>query len=99
MLPSGNDAAVVLAENFGCLLYSNSIGLSEIFKEIHSVDVTEDIYVKDYVKLFLNEMNKYAKELDLKNTNFSNPHGLPHSLNKSTCMDVSKLTHFALKNE
>ena len=44
-------------------------------------------------------MNKYAKELDLKNTNFSNPHGLPHSLNKSTFMDVSKLTNFALKNE
>lgn len=26
MLPSGNDAAMVLAENFGCLLYFNSIG-------------------------------------------------------------------------
>ena len=26
MLPSGNDAALVLAENFGCLLYFNSIG-------------------------------------------------------------------------
>lgn len=26
MLPSGNDAAVCLAENFGCLLYFNSIG-------------------------------------------------------------------------
>jgi len=39
MLPSGNDAAMVLAENFGCLLYFNSIGQSEIFKEIHSVDV------------------------------------------------------------
>ena len=44
MLPSGNDAAVALAENFGCLLYFNSIGSSEIFKEIHSVDVN-DIYI------------------------------------------------------
>ena len=26
MLPSGNDAALALAENFGCLLYFNSIG-------------------------------------------------------------------------
>ena len=26
MLPSGNDAAMVLAENFGCLMYFNSIG-------------------------------------------------------------------------
>jgi hypothetical protein len=39
MLPSGNDAAMVLAENFGCLLYFNSIGQSQIFQEIHSVDV------------------------------------------------------------
>ena len=26
MLPSGNDSAMVIAENFGCLLYFNSIG-------------------------------------------------------------------------
>lgn len=31
MLPSGNDSAVVLAENFGCLLYFDSIGETEIF--------------------------------------------------------------------
>ena len=40
MLPSGNDAAIVLAENFGCLLYFNSIGKSSLFMDIHSVDVT-----------------------------------------------------------
>lgn len=26
MLPSGNDSSVVLAENFGCLLYFDSVG-------------------------------------------------------------------------
>ncbi len=49
MLPSGNDAAVVLAENFGCLLYFESIGQSKLFEEIHSVDVTEDAYINDYM--------------------------------------------------
>ena len=54
--------------------------------------MTEDIYVRDYLKLFLNEMNKYAKELDLKNTNFANPHGLANNLNKSSSYDLGKLT-------
>ena len=29
-------------------------------------------------KTFVNEMNKYAKALELKSTKFGNPHGLPH---------------------
>ena len=53
MLSSGNDASVVLAENFGCLLYFDSIGESKMFSEIHSVDVTEDAYINDYLQLFL----------------------------------------------
>jgi len=32
-------------------------------------------------------MNKLAKELELKSTNFANPHGLAHPMNKSTCFD------------
>ena len=87
MLPSGNDAAMVLAENFGCLLYFNSIGQSKIFTDIHSVDVTEDIFVRDYVKLFLAEMNKLAHELNLRNTNYNNTHGLSNKYNKSTTAD------------
>jgi D-alanyl-D-alanine carboxypeptidase len=29
-------------------------------------------------KVFVNEMNKYARILELKGTKFGNPHGLPH---------------------
>jgi len=36
-------------------------------------------------------MNKYAKILELKNTKFSNCHGLPHQESKSTAYDVAKL--------
>lgn len=70
MLPSGNDASIALAENFGCLLYFESIGKTDVFAEIHSVDVTEDIYVNDYVRLFLKEMNSLCEELQLKSTKF-----------------------------
>jgi len=31
MLPSGNDAALALAENFGCILYFNNNGQSSLF--------------------------------------------------------------------
>ncbi len=55
--------------------------------------------MRDYLKLFLSEMNKLAKELDLKNTNFANPHGLANNFNKSTCWDLARLTYYALKSE
>lgn len=36
-----------------------------MFADIHSVDVLEDIYIRDYVKMFLEEMNKVSKEINL----------------------------------
>lgn len=41
-------------------------------------------------------MNKLARELDLRNTNYANPHGLANYMNKSTCVDQAKLTIYAL---
>jgi serine-type D-Ala-D-Ala carboxypeptidase (penicillin-binding protein 5/6) len=61
--------------------------------------VTEDIYVRDYLKLFLNEMNKMAKDFDMKNTTFANPHGLANNFNKSSCVDMAKVTYQALQND
>ena len=42
-------------------------------------------------------MNKAAQKLGLSNTYFTNPHGLPHRLNKSTSYDIGKLCFHALK--
>jgi serine-type D-Ala-D-Ala carboxypeptidase (penicillin-binding protein 5/6) len=42
-------------------------------------------------------MNKIAREIGMKNTNFANPHGLPNSLNKSTAEDLIKLCSLAIK--
>ena len=43
-------------------------------------------------KKFVIKMNKYAKKLNLENTNFANPHGLPNRANLSTAYDIFKLS-------
>lgn len=48
---------------------------------------------------FIKKMNEKAKELNLKNTHFSNPIGLDDSSNYSTASDMSLLFMQALKNE
>ena len=61
LLPSGNDAAVALAEHFGARL-----------KPDH--DATGQV---DPLPRFIAEMNRMAAELGLKETHFANPNGLP----------------------
>ena len=41
---------------------------------------------------FVHKMNNYAKKLNLENTNFANPHGLPNKANLSTAYDIFKLS-------
>ncbi len=43
-------------------------------------------------KKFVLKMNKYANKLNLENTNFANPHGLPNIANLSTAYDMFKLS-------
>ena len=43
-------------------------------------------------------MNKLAKELRLRKTNFANPHGLANSLNVSSARDMLELSKYAYKN-
>ena len=71
MLRSGNDAAIVLANN--------------VFE-------SED--------QFVDKMNKKAKEIGMKNTHFSNPHGLDDdNENISTAYDMSLLAMYAYRND
>ncbi len=44
-------------------------------------------------------MNNKAKELGMKNTHFSNPHGLSHSEHYSTPRDMATLSRYALQND
>lgn len=78
LLPSGNDAAICLAEYFGFII-------SEIRLRPPSNPI-------DPINTFVSEMNANARELKLLNTRFANPHGLKDPLNKSTAEDVARLT-------
>ena len=44
-------------------------------------------------------MNRTAKEMDLNNTFYTNPHGLMDKFNKSTTNDQAQLSAYAMKNE
>lgn len=79
LLPSGNDAAVALAEHFG-----NRFAETE-----HQPDSS--------FKGFIAEMNRTAVKLGMKNTVFSNPHGLPHEEHLSSATDLLILTRHALR--
>lgn len=49
--------------------------------------------------VFVNQMNKKAKELGLKNTNFKNPHGLDAADHYSSARDMSLIAKELVKHE
>lgn len=89
LLPSGNDAAVALAEHFGEQLVrpvrDSSIGNSSNESEL------------DAYTAFVNAMNRRALDLGLKHTKFRNPHGLTESGHFSSAADLARLAWFACK--
>ena len=48
---------------------------------------------------FAKMMNKKAREIELKNTNFVTPHGLDNEKHYTTAYELALLTDYALKNE
>jgi hypothetical protein len=91
MLPSGNDAAICIAENIGRLirLQTDSISNFQIYSGYDSLQ-------PDFLN-FIKLMNQNAQELELHNSHFANPHGLNHVNNTSTCEDLLKLSLEAMK--
>ncbi len=78
MLPSGNDAAVALAEHFG-----GRVALKAPAKKNGAkVDPQQE---------FVAAMNQAASELGMPDTRFKNPHGLPDSGHATTAKDLLKL--------
>lgn len=98
MLSSGNDASILLAENFGRFLIIESLRNSKqslkkaIEKDPFNVEST-----KVYVSVFVSRMNSEAKKLKLQDSCFSNPHGLSDKANKSSAQDVNRLTKKAME--
>jgi D-alanyl-D-alanine carboxypeptidase (penicillin-binding protein 5/6) len=84
MLPSGNDAAVALAEWWGSR-YSNATA---------SIAGENDPFNR-----FVQAMNDEAKRLELHHTSFRNPHGLPHAEHRSSCVDLLRLARTMMQDE
>jgi D-alanyl-D-alanine carboxypeptidase (penicillin-binding protein 5/6) len=86
MLPSGNDAALALAEWGGCQLRQGPgetpPGPSE----------------PENVRAFLKEMNALAGQFGMKFSRWANPHGLANVHNKSTAYDMARLCSIALQD-
>ncbi len=76
MLPSGNDAAVALAE-FAGPRFAAERGPADLQKP---------------VERFVAEMNRTAEQLGMKQTHYSNPHGLPDKSHLSSAADQVVLT-------
>lgn len=100
MLPSGNDAALTLAENFGRLMRSlkRVSGRKECSKdETGKIELTTN-FGGSYIDTFVKEMNRVAKHLvHLKKTNYANPHGLTDRSNHSTAFEQALLASFTMK--
>ncbi len=76
LLPSGNDAAIALAEHFGARFEPPST------KQGHA----------DPVARFVAEMNRTAAKLKLTETRYLNPNGLPEKGHASSARDLARLT-------
>jgi D-alanyl-D-alanine carboxypeptidase len=82
LLPSGNDAAVALAEHFGPRFEPHSKKSGQV----------------DPIARFVAEMNRTASRLKLTDSHYQNPNGLPEKGHLSSARDLAKLTAIALQN-
>ena len=75
MLPSGNDAAYLIAQVGGSILILIEGGLK---KAVYIPLLLERELAKgrNHVIKYIQEMNKLAREISMKNSKWSNPHGL-----------------------
>ena len=80
LLPSGNDASVALAEHFGRRFAKSDASLDD----------------QQSFDGFIEQMNLTARELNMQQTNFVNPHGLTDKVHLSSAADLAQLAKAAL---
>lgn len=99
MLPSGNDAAHLIAEVGGFLLKMQQSGTTGPLRDLNArINGEIATYSEQLVSSFLREMNRLARKLDMANSNFANPHGLSNPDNYSTATDLAKLCTASMRN-
>ena len=86
LLPSGNDAALTIADFFGHHLQSSS---NQSAAPPYSYQFQDNLRLRH----FLREMNLNAQRLNMTNTVFDSPHGLQNYTSLSTAYDMALLTH------
>lgn len=94
MLPSGNDAAVVLGKHFGKFLFEK-----KGYTHVHKVRIKSFEFDNhgSFVKYFLKEMNEQTSQLKMSNTNWDSPHGMGNRQNLTSVADMFKLCEKAMK--
>ena len=99
MLPSGNDAAITLAEYFGELIQELFHG-EENMDIGHSEECIRETmeWESNHINIFVREMNSNSRLLKLTQTQFTNPHGLTDPLNRSCALDISRLSAICMRN-
>lgn len=83
LLPSGNDAAYILAEEAGRAMYGEK---------------ASQVSTKDAINRFVKEMNAQAKLLGMKGTNFANPDGIHSDDHYTTYADLAIMGMLALED-
>ncbi len=67
-----------------------------LLESANDASVALAIHTANSVEAFVELMNKKALELELENTNFTNPHGLDDKNHYTTALDLAKMTSYAM---
>ncbi|MGL4655981.1 MAG: D-alanyl-D-alanine carboxypeptidase family protein [Sarcina sp.] len=92
-----------LNANYGPIKIGDTLSASDTMNALLLFSANDAAYmIADYVSgsndEFIKLMNKRAKELGLKNTNFTNPNGLHHAEHYTTAYDLSLMAKIMLEN-
>lgn len=112
LLPSGNDAAVALAEHFGPRFApaddvpapSEETGspgapaANASAAKTPAAAASDSLPPSDPLRRFVAEMNRRAARLGLADTHYENPHGLTARGHYSSARDLAQLAHVAMQS-
>ncbi|CAD8045853.1 unnamed protein product [Paramecium sonneborni] len=107
MLPSGNDAAVLIAQTIGTIILFNQYNKKLDLKLIDIEQLSADGYYYNHqfrfqycpIEVFIKQMNLYSHQIGQQNTQFACVHGLANEDNYSCCNDIITLSIECLKYE
>ena len=102
LLPSGNDAAVTLAENFSDLIRKKKGSRRQkpnlmILDKCRGMRYPVTECQKKPYSPFVREMNVTAQKFFLRSTFFTNPHGLSDKGNHSTAFELAQISNQLIK--